>query len=159
MCQLNHTMNSILKLFIDYDAKLIKYATEGNMTEVIACLNRGANVASSDNRALRMAAISGHDKIVKILIQHDANVHAYENYALRQSFIAHHIKVVQVLLENGANLHANNDVILKRMCCFKFNKSMALALLPYCSTADYQYFPPSFIEQNVICTKNAQSIK
>ena len=91
---------------------LIEMAKEGNMKGLKYFEEKGANIISEDDRALKWASSEGHLDIVKYLVKHEANVHAHDDDVLVVASQNGHLEVVKYLVEHGANVHAQDDVPL-----------------------------------------------
>ena len=111
-------------LYIDYiDYMLKKYpkcndllyfaSKKGNLDLLKMSLEKGANIHSNDDRALRIASSNGHLKVVIILVNEGANIHADDDEALIWASRYGYLEVVKFLIESGANIHADKDKALK----------------------------------------------
>ena len=68
-----------------------------------------ADVHYDDDRALRSAAVNGHAKTARVLLQAGANVHADRDFALLWAVNEGNTEIVQVLLQGGADVHVHNN--------------------------------------------------
>ena len=91
-------------------------ARNGNVTDVRALLNSGANINARDNdgsTALIWAARFGHLATVRELLDRGANINARSNSgwtALICAIYYGHLAVVRLLLDRGANINARDHV-------------------------------------------------
>jgi rRNA-processing protein FCF1 len=76
-------------------------------------IEKGANIHTIREYALRHVAYYGHLEIVKYLVEKGANIHALGDAPLRWSAENGHLEIVKYLVENGADIHVNNDYALK----------------------------------------------
>ena len=89
-------------------------ARNGNVTDVRALLNSGANINARDNdgsNALIWAARFGHLATVRELLDRGANINARSNSgwtALICAIYYGHLAVVRLLLDRGANINARD---------------------------------------------------
>ncbi len=97
------------------DQQLLQAASEGNLSEVIKSLAKGANVNAREqfgDTALNHAAKYGHVEVAKRLLeagadienQGGANLTPLMNAALVKQRSADHFAIVQLLLERGARV-------------------------------------------------------
>ena len=66
---------------------------------------KGVDLHTGDDAALRSSARNGHVSLVQYLLQNHANVHAKNDRALQISALNGHMAVVQCLVQYGADLH------------------------------------------------------
>lgn len=85
------------------------YATTTNMLWRAEYLltEKGVDIASGDNFAVRWAANGGHDEMLRLLFRHGGvDVNAKEGDALIRAVTKNHPKAVSVLVEHGADVTA-----------------------------------------------------
>ncbi|KAK3324113.1 ankyrin repeat-containing domain protein [Cercophora scortea] len=109
------TMKPLLKLGADPDATgeafgnaLTAAANDGAEKIILALLEAGARVNSSNGYALQIAAQQGHVKVVEILLKHGADVDEVNDRhecrtALQAACDYTRLEVVKLLLDHGAN--------------------------------------------------------
>jgi len=78
-----------------------------------AFIENGADIHTSNDQALLLAAYEGHLEVVKLLIKNGANVHTRNDEALSFAAREGHFKVVKFLIKNGADVHTRNDRALR----------------------------------------------
>ena len=93
--------------------KLLEAAKINDLESVKYWLEKGADLHSMNDSALRWAAYYGYLEIVKYLLEQGADLHADSDWALRLSALNGHLEVVKFLLERGADLHADDDQALE----------------------------------------------
>lgn len=147
-------------LHSDYDYALRWSAAHGHINVVGALLSFGASINAVRNHhfnsALELSAKNDHLDVVTKLLECGANVRINNDKALRFSCKRKRVHLVEKLLEHGANLYCNNKIILRNLCK-EFDECMADAILPYCSTDDYEYFPCAYIEKRIVLIKSANN--
>lgn len=88
---------------------LEKVCIDGKINQLRRLIASGVKIDESSNVAFVMACISGHLKIVKILIENGANVNtvsSYRNYTpLLAACEEGNLDIVKLLFENGADIH------------------------------------------------------
>ena len=95
------------------DDALRSAASGGHISIVKYLIEKGVNIHAKDDFALIAAAQKGHFEVVKYLVEHGADIHAEDDEALRNATINGHLKVVKYLIEKGANIHAEKDEAFK----------------------------------------------
>ena len=95
------------------DEALRMSAYHGHLEVVRLLLDHGANIHPDNDEALRWSAEFGHLEVVRLLLDRGANIHAVDVYALRESAVNGSVEVVRLLLDRGANIHASNDEVLR----------------------------------------------
>lgn len=98
--------------FFDNNHPLIKAATNGNETQVIDELNKGADVdtlSKNGETALLIASYNGYENIARILCDHgaDIGIQFAGGDALIISSMMGHADIVRVLLQKGADVNAS----------------------------------------------------
>jgi len=74
---------------------------------------KGVNIASGNNFALRWAANGGHDEMLRLLFRHGGvDVNAKEGEALIRAVTRGHAGAVALLLEHGADVSAQDHKAL-----------------------------------------------
>ena len=105
----------------------------GNLSFVQQVLDRGADVNAFDNRALVEAAESGHEAVVKLLLQTGANINAHAIHLkspLWHAIQYGHDKVLELLLEWKADTDAEiNDEFSALQLAVFFNHEKMVGLL------------------------------
>lgn len=91
---------------------LILAAMYGHLSIVKYLHDKGADIHTNDDEALRESAYYGHYDIVRFLIKKGANVSANEDEAVRSAAQKEHLDIVQYLIKHGANIHARDDEAL-----------------------------------------------
>lgn len=129
------------------DYALAMAVMENKPETITLLLDNGANIHAADDHALRHAVVRGNYPLVNMLIERGADIHIDYDEPLRASIFTKRFDIARLLLEKGANLRANDNDIFRTLR-YKFDEEIALMLLPYCSTSDYDYFPPHFIVQH-----------
>ncbi|WP_158538043.1 MULTISPECIES: ankyrin repeat domain-containing protein [Corallincola] len=107
-----------LPLTVNASDELVTAASDGDLNEVKALLDAGANInfvdqySGWDRTALIAASRNGHVEVVRLLLKHKANPNlgdAGEMTALNRSVKKGHAEVVSLLLSNGADPEAFTD--------------------------------------------------
>src|SRR5436190_6838814 len=94
--------------------ELIAAASDGDVTAVRRLLDEGAEVEAGDNAgwtSIIQAARSGHNEVVRLLLEHGANPNVVEHgnqdmTPLHWAATSNNIDCVKTLLEHGADLNA-----------------------------------------------------
>ena len=89
--------------------ELINWSKYGRLDLVIVALNKGADICSEYNSAVRWASGNGHLDVVKYLAERGADIHDYDDLTLRWAGKSGHLDVVKYLVENGADPRADSD--------------------------------------------------
>ena len=76
---------------------LVNSAKEGELELVKYAVDRGSNIHTSNEEALRWASLKGHLEIVKYLVEQGADIHAESNAALKFAKRHRHDQVVKYL--------------------------------------------------------------
>ena len=76
---------------------LVNSAKEGELELVKYAVDRGSNIHTSNEEALRWASLNGHIEIVKYLVEQGADIHAENNAALKFAKRHRHNQVVKYL--------------------------------------------------------------
>jgi ankyrin repeat protein len=84
-------------------------ATSGHESTVLLLLDNGADVHANNDEALRNAT---REEVAQILLSRGANVHANNNEALRRAVNCGNSNLVRLLLDHGADVHTDNDAAL-----------------------------------------------
>jgi ankyrin repeat protein len=93
--------------------RLTMAAWKGNVKEMRAAIDAGADVNASDSLTgtpLTGAAFSGSYEAVKLLVDKGANVNATDNNGytpLMNAVLSGNVDIVRLLLSNGANVNAS----------------------------------------------------
>jgi len=97
-------------MFIDLNEAFHRALWNNNREMIEFLLEKGADIHTYGDFALREAASNGKTDQVRFFLDKGANVHAYEDRALR-SAVGDYVptEIVKMLLDAGANVHANND--------------------------------------------------
>lgn len=159
-------LNTIVKLLeCNVDPNIgnicaVQCGVKNNRLDIVtALLEFGADVNACNDAnfcsSLETAAYYGNLAIVTKLLEYGASRYHYD-CALRLSVECHHFEIATVLLENGANMYCDGKHILKDLQK-NFNERIADVVLPYCSTDDYEYFPPDYIRTRLVPTKSANT--
>lgn len=136
----------------------LRLSAEHGYVEIVALLlAKGADARACEHEAWLLSAENGCTKVIVQLLKGGGDVHANYDYALYVNARKLRVDIVRILLEWGADIHCWDDQILKHLQK-TFNEELASAILPYCSDADYHYFPDRFIMDNVTQTKNAAKL-
>lgn len=107
------TENIIKELYnLNPNDLLVKSARSGFIDGVEIALDRGGDIHTHSDEALRSASINNNYDIVKLLLDMGANVHAENDAALRNASLYGYIEVIKLLLDRGANVHAKEDEAL-----------------------------------------------
>ncbi|RDD38683.1 Transient receptor potential cation channel subfamily A member 1 [Trichoplax sp. H2] len=99
---------------MDYDGRTVlhKVVTSGNISAILICIRRGANIMASQNNGstpLHLAASGGCHVVSKVLIRHGAKVNAKCELGITPLHLASsfgHIEVIKILLAEGADINA-----------------------------------------------------
>lgn len=101
----------------DQGVRLIDAAKEGNINEIIAALDAGANINArednSNDSALFKASYYGHFSIVKLLLNKGADIElkGYQQMTpLHAAAQNNHVAIGRLLIEYGANIEAVTNV-------------------------------------------------
>lgn len=95
--------------------RALQLAAESGHADIVRFLvDHGADLHTQNDYALQIAASNGHTETVRYLIDHNANIHADNNLALLWAASSGHSAIVGLLLENGAKIHASNDMTLQK---------------------------------------------
>ena len=133
---------------MNINKKLIKAVIAGQIENVRALLDLGADIHSKNDFALSQAAFNGHTKIVELLLDHGADIHAGDeegpDSALQFAAMRGHTDTVKLLLDRGAGIHSVDgfdepEGALLHACEYGHADTVAL-LLDYGAdihTADY----------------------
>ena len=81
---------------------MVEIARKGSPLGVLMFLEKGANIHTFDDLALRWASENGHMETVKLLLENGADIHSNDDEALKWASENGHMKTVRLLLENGA---------------------------------------------------------
>jgi hypothetical protein len=73
---------------------------------------KGANIHTQNDFALRWASLKGHVEIVKYLVENGADIQVDNYKALIWASHNRNLEVVKYLVESGADIHAQNDLAL-----------------------------------------------
>jgi ankyrin repeat protein len=95
---------------------LIFATMKGSVEDVKDLLEKGANVHTNNDNALRIASKNGNLEIVKLLLDNGADVNAkklFDSEALINASEKGNLEIVKLLLGKGANIHAENDYALR----------------------------------------------
>ena len=92
---------------------LERCASCGNLEVVKYLVNKGGDIHTYGDYALRFSSSYGHLEVVKFLVSQGADIHAVEDCALRWSARTGHLEVVKFLVSQGANIHAKEDYALR----------------------------------------------
>lgn len=97
---------------IDKNDMLITSSGNGHLEMVIFLTERGANIRTNNDYAIRWASYNGHLEIVKYLYSHGANIEA-NNDAIIWASHNGHLDVVIFLTERGADIKSSNNVSVR----------------------------------------------
>ena len=75
-------------------------------------VNKGINIHTDIDYALRLASKKGHLNIVDLLVRIGADINANNDEAVELASAKGHLDVLQYLINNGANINNNNAVNL-----------------------------------------------
>jgi len=114
-------MDALIKRWIENETgytynkeNLLWICAENGKTEFVKHLiDKGYDVHTEGDLALRLASHNGHIEIVKVLLDAGANVHTDNDYALQLASYYGHTEIVKVLLDDGADVHARSDGALR----------------------------------------------
>lgn len=91
-------------------AQLLRAAMAGDISAVLALEDKGLNLGTKNQVALRMAAQHGHLELVRIFVEEKGfDVHLQEEGALRNAVEYGHFDIVQYLTQKGANIRVLSD--------------------------------------------------
>lgn len=109
------TLPFLLMGLAPLDEQLLKAAKEGNLQKTSALLKKGAQVNAADENGLTplyVAAISGHEAVVRLLIEKGAEVDTRDytlfGTPLLMAATLGHAATARLLLEKGARVNAAN---------------------------------------------------
>jgi uncharacterized protein len=88
---------------------LMTAAANGNLQLVESLLSRRANVLKNNKygeSALALAALSGHQEVVRVLVQAGARINASGWGALHYAVFSGHADIVRYLVDRGADVNA-----------------------------------------------------
>ena len=95
------------------DKYLKKGSEEGRMDIVMISINKGANVHTKYDQAVRFASYYGHLEVVKYLVSKGANIRAQNDFAVLMASYYGHLEVVKYLVSLGADIHAGDDFAVR----------------------------------------------
>lgn len=93
----------------------------GHLDVVLFLIEQGINVNMNDGKAIQQACISGHKKIVQILMEHGANFRSPQ--LLVKACEYGQIDILKLLVEQGADLDACDDYNMD-LIRMTFNKNI-----------------------------------
>ena len=91
---------------------LLEKCEEGNLREVLALLDRGADINARNNyqnTPLHVACRYGKIEVMMVLLDRGADIHARDKYQctpLHEACYYGKIEVMMALLDRGADIHA-----------------------------------------------------
>ncbi|PWA00911.1 hypothetical protein BB558_003021, partial [Smittium angustum] len=92
---------------------ILEYTSEiGNLGAVKFLVENGADVHTSNDRALRYASIYGHSNVVKYLVENGADIHENNDITLKEASENGYLDIVEYLVENKADVNADNGQAL-----------------------------------------------
>jgi hypothetical protein len=106
--------------------KLIDAAMCGLIYLVAYYLDRGADIHSENDQALRSAVYYNYIKTIKLLLDRKADIHALNDSALRWAAAHGQTEVVELLLDRKADLHAEGDYALKWAAAYDHPETVKL---------------------------------
>ena len=109
--------------------KALRSASEyGHIECVRLLLAGGADVDARSGDALFWSSYNGDAELSRILLAAGANVHFFDDKALRVASEYGHAEVVRLLLQAGADVHASNDEALRMACKYGYSEVVCLLL-------------------------------
>ena len=97
-----------------YSKLLINVAYNGDLEKVKEYIEKGADIHTRNDGALRGAAENGHLEVVKYLVENGADIHANYDEALRDAAGRGYLEIVKYLIQNGAKIKSLSDSALIR---------------------------------------------
>ena len=91
---------------------LLSAARFGSLDLARHALEKGSNIHTLRDYALRLAAENGDLEMVKFLVDKGANIHAEDDEALDFAAQYGNLEMVKYLVEHGADVHAQDDSAL-----------------------------------------------
>jgi ankyrin repeat protein len=105
----NH--KEIIKILIENDILcdlIFTYSCQyGYLDYAKILLEKGIDIHTNYDKAIKIASEIGNIEIVKFLIDNGADIQTDHNYALRFSCYNEHLEIVKILIKNGANIYCN----------------------------------------------------
>ena len=100
----------------ELNGMLYQMVIQGSLKGVKYFQQKGVNIHSGDDWALKLASKNGQLEVVKYLVSEGADInnnHPWHGHALGLAAKKGHLEVVKYLIEKGANIHADNDLALQ----------------------------------------------
>ena len=97
----------------DENSLLIASSRKGELPLMKFAIEKGADIHTEEDLALKHAAWQGHLDAVRYLVENGADIHDNEDEPLRQAAEYGHLDVVKYLVEHGADIHAEDDFALR----------------------------------------------
>lgn len=94
--------------------KALRQAAEGGHLDCVKLLHQdGADLSAYQDEALCNAAYTGRLPVVQYLVENNANIHAKDNQAFRWAVDQGHEDVAIYLCEQGADIHVLKDIAIE----------------------------------------------
>jgi len=96
------------------DNRALRWASAYGYLKVVKYLvSQGADVTADDNYALQSASKDGYLKMVKYLVKHGVDITTSDNYAVQRASNNGHLKVVKYLVSQGADVTASDNLAIQ----------------------------------------------
>jgi ankyrin repeat protein len=82
---------------LELNTDFIDAVTSGDLDLVKYLIDKGADINTNDNQALRWTSRCGHLELVKYLVSKGANIHAIDNLDIKWASQEGHLDVVRYL--------------------------------------------------------------
>ena len=105
---------SVPSSYMALELNLIYSSAKGHFDTVKFLVEKGVNIHTHDDDALRLASEAGHLEIVKYLVEKGANVNAQNGDVICGAAYEGHLEIVKFLVEKGADIHVDRDWVLRR---------------------------------------------
>ena len=103
---------------INAQDKFETWSGNGRLDLVIIAVNKGADIRSNNDAAVRWASARGHLDVVKYLVSQGSDIRApgsdgINDSAVRSASYNGHLEVVKYLVSQGADVSASNDFAVR----------------------------------------------
>ncbi len=96
-----------------YSERLRGYATSGDIRGIEDSIEKGADVRSEGNFAIRWAVVANNASLISYLIEKGADVHAREDEALIRAVSLGCLEAAAALLDAGAKIDAKDNEAMR----------------------------------------------